>query len=94
VPYCVAMMPCKSKAFSLGRCHQPCQLARTPIDAPHGIRHIAAMLKIDAITYSVEGRPLIDGATATIPTGHKVGLVGRNGAPASADCLLDAVQGR
>jgi ATP-binding cassette subfamily F protein 3 len=38
------------------------------------------MLKIDDITYSVEGRPLFEGATATIPTGHKVGLVGRNGA--------------
>ena len=38
------------------------------------------MLKISDITYSVEGRPLFEGATATIPTGHKVGLVGRNGA--------------
>ena len=38
------------------------------------------MLKIEGITYNVEGRPLFEGATATIPTGHKVGLVGRNGA--------------
>jgi len=38
------------------------------------------MLKISDITYSVEGRPLFEGGTATIPTGHKVGLVGRNGA--------------
>ena len=37
------------------------------------------MLKISNITYSVEGRPLFDGASATIPDGHKVGLVGRNG---------------
>ncbi len=37
------------------------------------------MLKIADITYSVEGRPLLEGASATIPTGHKVGLVGRNG---------------
>ncbi len=37
------------------------------------------MLRIDAITYSVEGRPLLEAASATIPTGHKVGLVGRNG---------------
>ncbi|WP_027237356.1 ABC-F family ATP-binding cassette domain-containing protein [Leisingera caerulea] len=37
------------------------------------------MLRIQDITYSVEGRPLIDSASATIPTGHKVGLVGRNG---------------
>ena len=38
------------------------------------------MLKIENITYSVEGRPLFEGACATIPYGHKVGLVGRNGA--------------
>ena len=38
------------------------------------------MLRIDDITYNVEGRPLFEGASATIPEGHKVGLVGRNGA--------------
>jgi ATP-binding cassette subfamily F protein 3 len=38
------------------------------------------MLRIEDITYSVEGRPLFEGASATIPTGHKVGLIGRNGA--------------
>ena len=38
------------------------------------------MLRISDISYSVEGRPLFDGASATIPSGHKVGLVGRNGA--------------
>jgi ATP-binding cassette subfamily F protein 3 len=37
------------------------------------------MLRISEITYSVEGRPLFEAASATIPTGHKVGLVGRNG---------------
>ncbi|WP_170332953.1 ABC-F family ATP-binding cassette domain-containing protein [Ruegeria arenilitoris] len=37
------------------------------------------MLRIEDITYAVEGRPLFDGASATIPDGHKVGLVGRNG---------------
>ena len=37
------------------------------------------MLRITDITYSVEGRPLLEGASATIPYGHKVGLVGRNG---------------
>jgi ATP-binding cassette subfamily F protein 3 len=37
------------------------------------------MLRIEDITYSVEGRPLFQGASATIPTGHKVGIVGRNG---------------
>lgn len=38
------------------------------------------MLRIQDITYSIEGRPLFEGASATIPTGHKVGLIGRNGA--------------
>ncbi len=37
------------------------------------------MLRIEDITYAVEGRPLFDGASASIPDGHKVGLVGRNG---------------
>jgi ATP-binding cassette subfamily F protein 3 len=38
------------------------------------------MLRIDDITYSIDGRPLFEGASAIIPEGHKVGLVGRNGA--------------
>lgn len=37
------------------------------------------MLKIENIRYAVEGRPLLEGASAFIPEGHKVGLVGRNG---------------
>jgi ATP-binding cassette subfamily F protein 3 len=37
------------------------------------------MLNIDDITYSVAGRPLLEHATANIPEGHKVGIVGRNG---------------
>jgi ATP-binding cassette subfamily F protein 3 len=40
----------------------------------------AHMLKIQDISYSVEGRPLLVEASATIPEGHKVGLVGANGA--------------
>src|SRR6056297_3761815 len=38
------------------------------------------MLKIEDITYAVDGRPLFEGAAAVIPDGHKVGLVGPNGA--------------
>jgi ATP-binding cassette, subfamily F, member 3 len=38
------------------------------------------MLQLNDITYRIEGRPILDGATANIPAGHKVGLVGRNGA--------------
>ncbi len=37
------------------------------------------MLRIVDLTYRIEGRPLFEQASATIPTGHKVGLVGRNG---------------
>ncbi|MFD1344206.1 ABC-F family ATP-binding cassette domain-containing protein [Litorisediminicola beolgyonensis] len=37
------------------------------------------MLRIEDISYSVEGRPLLVEASATIPEGHKVGLVGANG---------------
>ncbi len=37
------------------------------------------MLQINDLTYRIEGRPLLTNASATIPTGHKVGLVGRNG---------------
>ena len=38
------------------------------------------VLRISDISYSVEGRPLFEGSSASIPAGHKVGLVGRNGA--------------
>jgi len=37
------------------------------------------MLRINDISYSIDGRVLIENASATIPTSHKVGLVGRNG---------------
>ena len=38
------------------------------------------MLHINDLTYRIEGKPILEEATAGIPTGHKVGLVGRNGA--------------
>jgi len=37
------------------------------------------MLRISDLNFAIEGRPLFERASATIPTGHKVGLVGRNG---------------
>ncbi len=40
---------------------------------------LPAMLRINDITYAIAGRPLFEGASAVIPEGHKVGLVGRNG---------------
>ena len=38
------------------------------------------MLHINDLTCRIEGRPILNSATAAIPSGHKVGLVGRNGA--------------
>ncbi|MDP4823770.1 MAG: ATP-binding cassette domain-containing protein, partial [Aestuariivirgaceae bacterium] len=37
------------------------------------------MLHINQITYRIGGRLILDGASAALPEGHKVGLVGRNG---------------
>jgi len=37
------------------------------------------MLTLSDITFSMAGVPLFEGASARIPAGHKVGLVGRNG---------------
>jgi ATP-binding cassette subfamily F protein 3 len=37
------------------------------------------MIRINDITYRVAGRILFEGASATVPKGHKVGLIGRNG---------------
>ena len=37
------------------------------------------MLHMNDLSLRIEGRLLLDGATAAIPSGHKVGLVGRNG---------------
>jgi ATP-binding cassette, subfamily F, member 3 len=37
------------------------------------------MLQINNLTFRIGGRLLLEGATASLPTGHKVGLVGRNG---------------
>ena len=38
------------------------------------------MLQISDLTYRIEGREILAGATATVPSGHKVRLDGRNGA--------------
>jgi len=37
------------------------------------------MLHINDLTHRIEGRLIFDRATAAIPAGHKVGIVGRNG---------------
>ena len=38
------------------------------------------MLKLKDISFSIAGRPLFEVASAAIPSGHRVGSVGRNGA--------------
>lgn len=37
------------------------------------------MLHINDLTYRIEGKTILQGATVAIPSGHKCGLVGRNG---------------
>src|SRR6056297_2630704 len=52
---------------------------KAAIDAGRGIGHPRLMLRIDDITYAIAGHRLFETASALIPEGHKVGLVGRNG---------------
>ncbi len=49
------------------------------------------MLHINDLTYRVGGRLLFDKATAVVPSGHRVGLVGRNGTGKST--LLKLIAG-
>jgi ATP-binding cassette subfamily F protein 3 len=49
------------------------------------------MLSISNLTYRIGGRLLLDHASAVIPSGHKVGLVGRNGTGKST--LLKLIMG-
>jgi ATP-binding cassette, subfamily F, member 3 len=49
------------------------------------------MLHINDLKFRIEGKPILDQATAAIPHGHKVGLVGRNGAGKST--LLKLILG-
>jgi len=37
------------------------------------------MITINELTYRINDRLLLDGASASVPSGHKVGLIGRNG---------------
>ena len=37
------------------------------------------MLRLNDLRYAIDGKPLFEGASAVIPAGHKVGVVGRNG---------------
>ena len=50
------------------------------------------MLSIDNITIRIAGRDIIGGATANLPAGRRIGLVGRNGAGKST--LLKVILGQ
>lgn len=47
--------------------------------APSFAKRSPTMLHVNDLTYRIAGRTLLDHATAVIPDGAKVGLVGRNG---------------
>jgi ATPase subunit of ABC transporter with duplicated ATPase domains len=50
------------------------------------------MLTINAITVRLGGRPILERASAAIPPGSRVGLIGRNGAGKST--LMKAIIGQ
>jgi ATP-binding cassette, subfamily F, member 3 len=43
------------------------------------VGYVAAMLQVQGLTYRIGGRVLLEDASVTIPSGHRAGLVGRNG---------------
>src|SRR5215467_12340977 len=49
------------------------------------------MLVIDNITVRIAGREILSGASANVPAGRRVGLVGRNGAGKTT--LFKVIQG-
>ena len=50
------------------------------------------MLVIDNIIVRIAGREILNGASATLPAGRRIGLVGRNGAGKST--LLKVILGQ
>ena len=50
------------------------------------------MLRIENITYRIGGLVLFENASAVVPVGHKLGLVGRNGSGKTT--LLSLIAGR
>src|SRR5258707_4468100 len=53
---------------------------QSPIASSPAPRHKRSMLVIDDLSVRIAGRLLIDAASVQVPTGARVGLVGRNGA--------------
>jgi ATP-binding cassette subfamily F protein 3 len=65
-------------------------IANPPTAMTHFV-WIKAMLSFDNLTIRIAGREIINGATANLPAGRRIGLVGRNGAGKST--LLKAILG-
>ncbi|MDR6147574.1 ATP-binding cassette subfamily F protein 3 [Sphingomonas sp. SORGH_AS870] len=51
-----------------------------PLPFRAGICYARAMLNLNGITVRLGGRTILDGASAALPPGSRVGLIGRNGA--------------
>jgi ATP-binding cassette subfamily F protein 3 len=60
--------------------HNSARARPRPLASRRGASQKAAMLHINDLTYRLGERLLIDRATVALPTGARVGLVGRNGA--------------
>ncbi len=65
--------------------HWDCAQSKDRYKAPQ-------MLAIDNITVRIAGREILKGATANLPAGRRIGLVGRNGAGKST--LFNVILGR
>src|ERR1700733_7743320 len=66
-------------------------LPRNWVASASALRPIPAMLSIEDISLRVAGRLLIERATVQIPSGARVGLIGRNGTGKSS--LFRAIAG-
>src|SRR5262249_8833302 len=62
-----------------GRRRSPPDLEAALSAVPAAVLSPAAMLTVTDLTYRIAGRPLLEGASLTLPDGHHAGLVGRNG---------------
>src|SRR5438445_407511 len=68
------------------------RLSRSSSSATWGMAaNGAGMLTIDGVTVRLGGRTILDRASAAIPRGARVGLIGRNGAGKST--LMKAIIG-
>ena len=71
------MAPDASIAAPAERCK--CSATKTIASPPRVGQKSGHMLTIDNLSVRIAGRLLIDGATARVTEGSRIGLVGRNG---------------